>query len=103
MTPDERLASTDERIRRHRTADTVLRLTDAVGQPIPYATVEVRLVTHEFKFGCTGFTDFESEYADLSQAYTERYTALFNYFTLAVYWGDMSRHRVRRRNITFIS
>ena len=93
MTPDERLASTDERIRRHRTADTVLRLTDAVGQPIPYATVEVRLVTH----------DFESEYADLSQAYTERYTALFNYFTLAVYWGDMSRHRVRRRNSTFIS
>ena len=87
MTPDERLASTDERIRRHRTADTVLRLTDAVGQPIPYATVEVRLVTHEFKFGCTGFTDFESEYADLSQAYTERYTALFNYSTLAVYWG----------------
>jgi len=91
VNPQELLSAAPERIREHRSADVALRLVDQNGAPQPNAHARVRLVCHEFKFGCNAFLlaappDRGVEPARLS-AYEARLDALLNYATLPFYWG----------------
>ena len=87
MTTQEIMASADDRIRQHRTADATLYLADEAGHPIANATVEVELINHEFKFGCTGFLMSGIKDKDVGNVCAERFTDLLNYTTLPFYWG----------------
>ena len=96
MNPQELLSTAPDRIRAHRTAEADLRLVDASGAPLPNAQARVRLVRHEFKFGCNAFllgappNRGDVDPARLA-AYEARYSALLNYATLPFYWGGYER------------
>ena len=90
MDPQEMLATAPDRIREHRTAEIYLHLVDESGQPQPNVQARVRLVRHEFGFGCNAFllggdTDGGSAEDALQRAYKERFATLLNYATLPFY------------------
>ncbi len=83
LTP-QRIAA---RIRKHRTADVALTLTDAAGTPLANRPVTVRQVRHKFLFGCNAFRIDPNDQSKLQKDYRERYAGLLNYATLPFYWG----------------
>jgi GH35 family endo-1,4-beta-xylanase len=77
----------EERIRKNRTADVALTVTDANGTPLPGAAVTVRQVRHKFLFGCNAFFINANDDSELQKAYRLRYADLLNYATMPFYWG----------------
>jgi endo-1,4-beta-xylanase len=80
------LAGANERIRRYRTADLAVEVTDKRGHPLPRAQVEVRQTRHEYLFGChlfVGGRDADQE----KEAYRKHFEALFNYASLGFAWA----------------
>jgi endo-1,4-beta-xylanase len=87
------LASTDERIRDHRTSQVTLCLVDASGTPLTNVDVEVRQVEHAFRWGCNGFQIGQIEDRELQEGYEQRFADLLNYATLPFYWGQYEPQR----------
>ncbi len=86
MKEEEILAGANERIRKYRTADLLVEVTDKRGHPLPQAQVEVRQTRHEYLFGCHLFhrkqiTDKEKE------TYQGHFEELFNYASLGFAWA----------------
>ena len=79
----------------HRMAEGMLQLKDAQGRPLSGEKVSLKLIRHEFLFGCGGFDslplaapgekdpDKEAFFKDRM----DRWTRLLNYGTLPFYWG----------------
>jgi len=86
MTGDEILATADERIRRYRMADGVVRVVDADGKPLAGATTQVEQVRHAFLFGCNIFKLGRCKTKAQEAEYRRRFAALLNYATLPFYW-----------------
>ncbi len=82
----ELLASAAERIERYRKADCTIRLVNARGKPVRNRTVQVEMTRHAFLFGANIFPLFEFDEKQ-HETYGQRFRALFNYATLAFYWG----------------
>lgn len=82
----ELLASAAERIERHRKADCTIRLLDARGKPVRNRTVQVEMTRHAFLFGANIFPLFEFDEKQ-HETYGQRFRGVFNYATLAFYWG----------------
>lgn len=80
-------AAIEARIRKHRQADLVVRVTDASGRPVRDAKVTVEQMRHAFLFGCNAFLIDPSSAEPWQPAYQDRYAALLNYATLPFYWG----------------
>lgn len=76
-------------IEQHRKGDFTLMLTDKAGKPLRNATVEVRLVKHDFEFGANIFmlngftTDAEN------RQYEQVFTSLFNTACVPFYWKTL--------------
>jgi len=85
---DRLLVEADERIERYRTGRFVLHLTDAEGRDLVNTRTRIRLVNHEFRFGCNAFLLNSIRDADLQQRYREAFSRLLNYATLPFYWGS---------------
>ncbi len=85
LSPQEVVAGIDERIESHRKMDMQLRLLLPGDQPVPEATTaHVKLVRHEFLFGCNLFSfDYQGDKED---AYRQRIENTFNYATLNFIW-----------------
>ena len=86
MNQAEILAGADDRIRKYRTADLAVEVTDKAGKPLPDARVEVRQTRHEYLFGCHLFhlgrgTDKQKE------TYQRHFEALHNYASLSFAWA----------------
>ena len=79
------------RIRKHRTAEITLTLTDAAGKPLADRGVTVRQVRHKFLFGCNAFAINPADDSKLQQGYQRRYAELLNFATLPFYWGGYER------------
>ena len=79
------------RIRKHRTAEVTLTLTDPAGKPLARRAVTVRQVGHKFLFGCNAFAVKPSDTSKLQLGYQRRYADLLNFATLPFYWGGYER------------
>ena len=77
----------------HRKAKKAVILTNEKGERLGGKKVSVKLINHEFLFGCGAFdvlsyTNAESEKDKLRFGdRTEKWEAVFNYGTLPFYWG----------------
>jgi GH35 family endo-1,4-beta-xylanase len=80
-------AAVEARIRKHRQAELVVRVTDASGRPVRDAKVTVEQTRHAFLFGCNAFLIDPSSAEPWQPVYRDRFAALLNYATLPFYWG----------------
>jgi len=81
----------DARIRKHRTAEATLTVTDKAGKPVSNAPVTVRQVRHKFLFGCNAYMLGGCRKGELERAYRKRFAELLNFATLPFYWGGYER------------
>jgi len=75
------------RIDRYRKENAVVKVVDRKGAPVRGATVRIVQTKHAFLFGCNAFGLFSHRDPDREALYRRRFTDLFNYATLAFYWG----------------
>ena len=75
------------RIRKHRTAEVTLTVSDVAGKPLANRPVTVRQQRHKFLFGCNAFRINPAEQTKLQADYQQRYAELLNFATLPFYWG----------------
>ncbi len=83
---DYLLKTANQRIASIRKAPAQIRIVDSKGNPVAGASVRVEQRRHSFLFGCNAFR-FDHHPAEQNQEYAARFSALFNYATLAFYWG----------------
>ena len=85
------------RIRKYRTAEVVLTVTDADGKPLADTAVTVRQVRHKFLFGANAFRVAQRDDSKQQAEYQRRFVELLNYATLPFYWGGYERTEGRMR------
>lgn len=78
----------DSRIDLYRKADAVVRVVDKNGAPVKDAKVRVIQTKQAFLFGCNAFGLLSHREPEREALYQRRFTDLFNYATLAFYWGS---------------
>lgn len=93
MTEMEILESADERIKKYRMADAVVKAKDANGKPISNADVKVQQTKHAFLFGCNIFQLGQYQDDKMNETYEREFQALLNYATLPFYWGGFEREK----------
>jgi len=71
-------AAAERRIEQLRNAPLVVHVTDAAGQPIGGAKVQIRMQRHAFAFGCVYNDDHVISDSSDDQVYREHYLQLFN-------------------------
>lgn len=81
-------AAIESRIRKHRQADLIVRVTDAAGRPVKDAKVTVAQTRHAFLFGCNAFLIDPVSTDPALRDYRDRFAALLNFATLPFYWGS---------------
>lgn len=62
---------------------------DEHGKTVENVQLEIRQITHDFRFGCNIFMLDELETEEKNVAYKERFRELFNLATLPFYWSDL--------------
>jgi len=87
MNEMEILESADERIKKHRMADGVVKAKDSSGKPIAGAEIKVQQTNHAFLFGCNIFQLGRYQDDKMNETYEKEFKALLNYGTLPFYWG----------------
>ncbi len=81
------LRDADARIRRYRTGELVLRVTDPSGRPLPKgAKVQIEQTRHSFLFGSNIFALGKCKTAEDNAAYENAFADLLNYATFPFYW-----------------
>ena len=83
----------DARIRKHRTAETTLTVTDGDGNPLSNTEATVTMRRHKFLFGCNVYRWGGLKDKKLENAYRRRFAELLNFATLPFYWGGYERRR----------
>ena len=86
MKGKEILAGANERIRKYRTAELAVEVTDKRGHPRPQAQVAVRQTRHEFLFGCH-FFEWERFTGKQKETYGRHFEALLNYASVPFSWA----------------
>lgn len=76
-------------IQEHRMDYAYLRFVDKEGHPLPHVQVEVKQISHDFKFGANLFMLGEYEDPHSNEAYQDAFCKLFNHATLPIYWKDL--------------
>ena len=76
-------------IEKYRKGDFSYLITDGDGNPMPYATVKVKQISHDFKFGANLFMLDELESEEKNEMYKKRFKELFNMATLPFYWSSV--------------
>ena len=75
----------DRRIEEYRKADVSVRVT--VGdKPVSEAAVSLKMLEHEFLFGCNIFKWDRCRSPEENELYNRRFSELFNFATLGFYW-----------------
>ncbi len=95
MNAQDLLVTADSRIERVRKADVTVRVVDRLGKPVAGAQVEIQQTRHAFLFGCNIFPLFSYQ-GEQYEKYGGQFAALFNYATLAFYWGAYEPERGRK-------
>lgn len=74
---------------RHRKGFVRLRVEDEQGQPVEKAELEIRQVSHAFKFGCNLFLLDQLDDDQQNAEYKDAFAKLFNQAVLPFYWADL--------------
>jgi endo-1,4-beta-xylanase len=85
------LARAAQNIAALRQGDAALVVFDQFGRPAPDVRLEVRQVSHAFKFGCHLY--LEGLQPAEEQVYKTHFAGLFNYATFGVYWRFVEPER----------
>lgn len=85
------LATARENINKYRKGDARIKVFDRVGRPVANAQLEIKQVTHAFKFGCYLKID-DLDPAKLA-SYERLFTSLFNYAVVGNYWSNIEKKR----------
>ncbi|MEQ1921589.1 MAG: endo-1,4-beta-xylanase [Pyrinomonadaceae bacterium] len=85
------LATARENINKYRKGDARIKVVDNAGRPVSNARLEVRQVSHAFKFGCYLKID-DLEPTKLA-AYERHFKTLFNYAVVGNYWSNIEKKR----------
>lgn len=80
---------TERDIESNRKGGFVLEFRDADGNPLSNLGVKVSLKKHEFKFGCSSFLLDEFPEEERNKAYREKFTEVFNYAVVPLYWNTL--------------
>lgn len=78
-------------IEKYRKGDAVIRVIDKNGKPLPNARLDIRQLSHSFKFGC--YLKIDDLEPGLVPNYERRFAALFNYAVVGTYWDAMETRR----------
>ena len=78
----------EQGIEKNRKGDAVIKVLDEKGNPLPGATISVKLQKHDFLFGCNAFVLGQLKTPEMNSLYEERFTKIFNFATVPFYWGD---------------
>ena len=89
-------ARIDAGIRQNRMCDVTLRVVDPVGRPVPGVRLELRQLSHDFRFGCNCFMLDEGTPQQQAQ-YAQLFAQLFNLTVVPLYWSDLEpqEHQLR--------
>ena len=85
----------EQRIDKHRRAETTVQVVDRDGQPVAGAAVRLEQTRHAFLFGSNIFAWGRTGNDDLESAYRQRYADVFNFATLPFYWASYERQQGR--------
>lgn len=84
-------------IENNRKGPFVIEITDSNGNPMKNATVKVKQISHEFKFGCSIFLlDGLGDVAK-DEKYKEYFKKLFNYAVIPLYWDTLEPEKGKPR------
>lgn len=86
-----------DNIRENRCGDFEIGFVDENGCPISCDAVEVKQVSHDFKFGANCFMVDELETAEKNAKYEESFAKVFNIATLPFYWDSVEPERGKPR------
>ena len=75
-------------IEQNRKGWATLEVTDKDGNPVTDATVEVKQLNHEYRFGANLFMLDEMETPEKNENYRKKFAEIFNYGTIPFYWKD---------------
>ncbi|GHT26208.1 beta-xylanase [Planctomycetales bacterium] len=75
------------RIEKHRKEDVVFSVMRN-GQPVPNASVDVKMTQHEFLFGCNIFMLDRFKATGENEDYAQKFADIFNFATLGFYWAS---------------
>jgi len=84
-------------IEKYRQGDTRVTVTDRDGRPISGAVIDVKQLSHEFRFGANLFMLDELETEEKNETYKKRFAELFNMATLPFYWDTLEPERGKPR------
>ncbi len=66
-----------------------LNFVDAQGKPLNHVQVDLKQITHDFKFGSDIFYLNGSSSPEINRRYKEAFVSLFNFATAPFYWSDL--------------
>lgn len=92
------IAAAKDAIEKHRKGEIRISVIDANGLPVPAAHLEIKQLSHEFKFGCYLKID-DLDPAKLPE-YERHFSKVFNYAVIGTYW-DATENRRGEENWTW--
>lgn len=78
-----------EGIEKSRKGKAVLKIVDEKGNSLSNARVEIKQISHEFKYGANIFMLDEFESEEKNKIYREKFKEICNIATLPFYWKDL--------------
>lgn len=78
------LRQAQENIERFRKGDVQIRILDAKGNPVRNAKLNIKQISHDFKFGC--YLKIDDLAPEKLPAYEKHFAELFNFAVVGTYW-----------------
>lgn len=85
------LRQAQKNIEQFRKGDAQIRILDAKGNPVGNAKLNIKQVSHDFKFGC--YLKIDDLAAEKLPAYEKHFAELFNFAVVGTYWSFVENKR----------
>lgn len=86
-----------ENIRLNRCGDFEIQFVNDLGEPIVGKEIEIKQISHSFKFGANCFMVDELEAEEKNKKYQESFAKIFNIATFPFYWNSLEPERGKPR------
>jgi endo-1,4-beta-xylanase len=85
------LSEARNNIEKFRKADARIKVLDSRGKPLSNAQINIKQISHDFKFGC--YLKIDDLAPEKLPAYEAHFSKLFNYAVVGVYWDFVENKR----------